>query len=178
MNPHAEGTLEWHAWGLGYDAPLEAPRDIIRATWRRVLGQSWDTYADGDAGDRTADADILKAWDEGRRAAEQDSKPSLTLTTWTRVTRNERTGAEEIWGGFRTREAAESAGWGELLRVDERTESYHVGDLVEVQAFGYWRPGVVVGLGRTRVRVRYQRNLHGREDTRSFVAYYIRPASL
>jgi len=45
------------------------------------------------------------------------------------------------------------------------------GDHVHVNAFGKWRPGVVVKVGRTRVKVRYARSVGGAmEHERSFEA--------
>ena len=84
-NDYAEGTLEWHAWGRGFnygeltserDEPLSGefagdplPHVIISRVWTDVLGESWDTYSDGDEDDRDQDSDILDAWEEGYRAA-------------------------------------------------------------------------------------------------------------
>ena len=82
LNTYAEGTLEWHAYGQGYDyglccnvqslTPLSGewagsplPHDVIREAWRNVMGDSWGTYADGDEEDRDLDDSILDAWEDG-----------------------------------------------------------------------------------------------------------------
>lgn len=81
-NEYAEGSLEWHAWGHGFDygqahpgmsnTPLDGQwagnplsSDVIRQAWRDVLGASWDTFTDGTVDDRDNDDDILTAWEQG-----------------------------------------------------------------------------------------------------------------
>jgi uracil-DNA glycosylase len=43
-----------------------------------------------------------------------------------------------------------------------------VGQAVQVWAFGRPRPGVVTGLGRTRIEVEFQQNAQGTRSTRKF----------
>lgn len=51
-----------------------------------------------------------------------------------------------------------------------------VGDPVEVQAFGRIRPGVVVGIGSSKVRVLYARNSSGEKHERAFAAAEFAPS--
>lgn len=83
-NPYPLGTLENYAYQRGYDHGLcwtterETPLDgqwagspltheVIREAWQSVLGDTWDTYVDGDQDDRDGDDSILDAWEEGYR---------------------------------------------------------------------------------------------------------------
>lgn len=52
--------------------------------------------------------------------------------------------------------------------------TYQVGDVVEVDAFARWRPGIVTSLGRTRVTVEYRRNQQGTKAERSFTPREVR----
>lgn len=80
-NPYPLGSVECiaYAHGAAYaatherrDDPLSGewagdpvPADVIRAVWREVLGESWDTYIDGTESDRDDDDAITDAWCEG-----------------------------------------------------------------------------------------------------------------
>lgn len=81
-NNYAEGTLEWHAYGHGFnhglcwitqrDTPLDGEwagspttHDVIRTAWQRIMGDDWDTFDDGDPDDRDSDEAILDAWEAG-----------------------------------------------------------------------------------------------------------------
>lgn len=83
-NNYAEGTPEWYAYGNGYahglcceterPTPLDGEwvgspltHDVIRAAWCNVMGDTWDTYVDGDDEDRDLDEPILDAWEDGYR---------------------------------------------------------------------------------------------------------------
>lgn len=52
---------------------------------------------------------------------------------------------------------------------------YHVGDSVEVHAFGRWRLGYVTKLGRSKVAVEFIRNAQGTSAERTFDSMDVRP---
>jgi hypothetical protein len=83
---------------------------------------------------------------------------SLTLTYWR--------GPNDRFGRYLTRESAERfCGDGPVTEV---AHTYRVGDSVTVRAFGRQRSGVVTGLGRTRLTVKFARNAAGEQDERHF----------
>lgn len=78
-------------------------------------------------------------------------------------------------GRYSSKALAEQAAalWGGEVHTVEAT--YAVDDLVEVDAYNGWRPGTVVGLGRSKVAVAYE--LPSGTRIRSFAAQDIRPRS-
>lgn len=52
--------------------------------------------------------------------------------------------------------------------VTEHPRVFRVGQTLQVRAFGRWRPGRVVAVGRTRVQVNYVRNQSGGHAERWF----------
>jgi hypothetical protein len=95
----------------------------------------------------------------------------LTLTWW------EATNPEgKVWR-FPT-EGSSRASWARDFTGHRAvTHTYRVGDLVEVDAFGRWRPGTVVRIGKSRVRAEFVRNAQGETDERAFGALSVRPRS-
>jgi hypothetical protein len=62
------------------------------------------------------------------------------------------------------------------LKVVQRTDSYQIGQTVEVAAFSKWRRGTVTKLGRSRVTVDYVTNAAGtNRRVKAFGAGDIRP---
>lgn len=82
-NPYPLGSVECIAYAHGAEYamthqrrenPLSGewagdptPADVIRAVWRELLGESWDTFTDGTENDRDDDDAISDAWEEGAR---------------------------------------------------------------------------------------------------------------
>lgn len=52
--------------------------------------------------------------------------------------------------------------------------NYVVSQPVQVHSYGAWRSGVVIKVGRTRVTVRYIKNLQGDAHTKTFTTDRIR----
>jgi hypothetical protein len=108
-------------------------------------------------------------------------KTELTLT-WVHVTAVETTVDQERWraGLYHSREGAENAiaamvRQAELVgrpepkyEIEERSRTFRLHQRVAVRAFGAWREGTVVGLGRTKVKITYIRNRQGTRSTKSF----------
>lgn len=75
---------------------------------------------------------------------------------------------------------APEASWVEQTRlhVTTVTDTYRVGDIVQVAAFGRWRKGVVTKLNRSKVEVDYVTNREGtNRRVKAFPASEIRPWS-
>ena len=105
-------------------------------------------------------------------------KRQLELTGWVHSWTETRGGREVEKAQMTSSEIPPSwAGWGGAEIHSERVDwTVKVGDDVEVDAFGRWRAGEVLGFGRTKVRVRFVRNLSGDLDERSFGVGELRPA--
>jgi hypothetical protein len=85
---------------------------------------------------------------------------SLTLTSWIATYEN----------GVTAEHVTEAAARQFAPDVVQRTETYHVGDKVNVYAFGGLREGTVTKLGKSRVTVHFVRNRSGGTSERAFVA--------